>query len=163
VEDAEKTFAQIVRTLDYPMVVVTAASDSGPAGCLVGFHTQCSIDPPRYLVCLSDKNRTERVASEVDALAVHFLAADALELARVFGELTTDEADTFSQCRWRAGPRGAPILDGCGRWVVGAILQRRPLGDHVAYLLQPIAAHDSGSGPELMFQQVRDLDPGHPP
>jgi flavin reductase (DIM6/NTAB) family NADH-FMN oxidoreductase RutF len=154
-------FAQIVSTLDYPMVVVTAESDDGPAGCLVGFSTQCSIDPPRYFVCLSDKNRTERVASRADALAVHFLAADAVDLARLFGEQTTDETDTFSRCRWRPGPGRAPILDDCGRWFVGAILDRRPLGDHVGFLLEPIAAHDADPGPGLMFRQVSDLDPGH--
>lgn len=157
-------FAHIVRRLDYPMVVVTAQSDDGPAGCLVGFSTQCSIDPPRYLVCLSEKNRTERVASRVDVLAVHFLAANAVDLARVFGEQTTDETDTFSRCRWRSGPGGAPILDDCRWWFVGAILKRRPLGDHVGFLLEPIAGQDAdpGPGPGLMFQQVEGLDPGHP-
>lgn len=161
VSGAEDAFTRIVSDLNYPMSVVTAQSAEGPAGCLVGFGTQCSIDPPRYLACLSDKNRTQRVASRAEVLAVHFLAADALELASVFGEETTDDADTFSRCGWRPGPRGAPILDACGRWFVGEILERRPLGDHVGYLLQPIAAHDAGSGPGLMFQQVRDLDPGH--
>jgi flavin reductase (DIM6/NTAB) family NADH-FMN oxidoreductase RutF len=160
---AEKTFPKIMTELDYPMVVVTANAEEGPAGCLVGFGTQCSIDPPRYLVCLSDKNRTERVASHTDVLAVHFLAAGDLELARIFGEQTTDDTDTFALCGWYPGPRGAPILDGCGRWFVGAILDRRPLGDHVAYLLEPIAVTDAAAGPGLMFQQVKDLDPGHQP
>jgi flavin reductase (DIM6/NTAB) family NADH-FMN oxidoreductase RutF len=160
---AEEAFPRIMTALDYPMVVVTARAEEGPAGCLVGFATQCSIHPPRYLVCLSDKNRTERVASHADALAVHFLAAGDVELARIFGEQTTDDADTFSHWPWRPGPRGAPILDGCGRWFVGAILERRPLGDHVAYVLGPLAVADAASGPGLMFQQVKDLDPGHPP
>lgn len=162
-EGTEQTLAGIVSGLDYPMVVVTAQSQDGPAGCLVGFTTQCSIHPPRYLVCLSDKNRTEHVASQADVLAVHFLAADAIELARTFGEQTTDDTDTFSRCQWHAGPRGAPILAACGQWFVGLILERRPLGDHVAYVLQPIAANDSGPGAGLMFQQVKDLDPGHLP
>lgn len=160
---AEEAFPGIMTELDYPMVIVTARAEEGPAGCLVGFGTQCSIDPPRYLVCLSDKNRTERVASNANALAVHFLAADDLELARAFGEQTTDEADTFARWRWREGPGGAPILDACPRWFVGAILDRRPLGDHVAYVLEPIAVADGPPGPGLMFQQVKDLDPGHAP
>jgi flavin reductase (DIM6/NTAB) family NADH-FMN oxidoreductase RutF len=159
----DETFPRIMTALDYPMVVVTAQAQDGPAGCLVGFGTQCSIDPPRYLVCLSDKNRTERVASHADVLAVHFLAAGDLELARTFGEQTTDDADTFARCGWHTGPRGAPILDACGRWFVGVILDRRPLGDHVAYLLEPVVVTDAASGPGLMFQQVKDLEPGHPP
>ena len=124
-ERPEETFVQIVSRLDYPMVVVTARSDDGPAGCLVGFVTQCSIHPPRYLVCLSDANRTERIAARADVLAVHFLAARDVDLARMFGEDTTDETDTFSRCRWHPGPGGAPILDDCGRWLVGTIFERQ--------------------------------------
>ena len=55
-------FAAITGRPDYPMVIMTADAGDGPAGCLVGFSTQGSIHPPRHLVCLSDKNRTERVA-----------------------------------------------------------------------------------------------------
>ena len=162
VASPEETVIRIVSRLDYPMVVVTARSDDGPSGCLVGFVTQCSIRPPRYLVCLSDKNRTQRIAARADVLAVHFLAAVDLELARTFGEDTTDETDTFSRCRWHPGPGGVPILDDCGRWLAGTILERRPLGDHVAYVLEPIAARCTEAAPGLMFQQVNDLDPGHP-
>jgi hypothetical protein len=60
-----------VARLDYPMFVVTVA-DAGTgerAGCLVGFATQCSINPFRFLVCLSRANRTHRVASRSEVLA----------------------------------------------------------------------------------------------
>jgi flavin reductase (DIM6/NTAB) family NADH-FMN oxidoreductase RutF len=157
------TFAAITRGLDYPMLVVTADAGDGPAGCLVGFSTQCSIHPPRYLVCLSDKNRTERIASQADALAVHFLAADQLDLAKAFGGETTDEDDTFARCRWHPGPSNAPILDECGRWLVGRIVERRPLGDHVGFVLDPIAAHDEGAERPLLFSQVKEVAPGHQP
>lgn len=162
-DSAQQAFIELTSALDYPMIVVTAQGDDGPAGCLVGFSTQCSIDPPRYLVCLSDKNRTERVASAADVLAVHFLGADAMELARLFGEQTTDETDTFSRCRWRAGPGEVPILEDCGRWFVGRIRERRTLGDHVGFVLEPIEARVDGPATGLSFQQVKDLDPGHQP
>jgi flavin reductase (DIM6/NTAB) family NADH-FMN oxidoreductase RutF len=163
VDNAEEAFIEITTGLDYPMLIATARAKTGPAGCLVGFSTQCSMDPPRYLVCLSDKNRTERVASATDMLAVHFLSADAMELARLFGEETTDEQDTFSRCNWHPGPHEVPILDDCARWFVGRILDRQSLGDHVGFLLEPIAAHHAEPERGLSFQQVKDLDPGHVP
>lgn len=162
-DSALRAFVNLTSLLDYPMIVVTARDDAGPAGCLVGFSTQCSIDPPRYLVCLSDKNRTERTASHAEVLAVHFLGRHALELARLFGEETTDETDTFARCRWHAGPAGVPILDDCDRWFVGSILQRQTLGDHVGFILEPIEACADGRETQLSFQQVKDLDPGHEP
>src|SRR5215208_8451384 len=72
---------ELISELDYPMFIVTAASGDERAGCLVGFATQCSIHPPRFLVCLSDKNRTFRVAQGADLLAVHFVPASAHGLA----------------------------------------------------------------------------------
>jgi flavin reductase (DIM6/NTAB) family NADH-FMN oxidoreductase RutF len=162
-ESAEQAFVKITAALDYPMLIVTARGDDGPAGCLVGFSTQCSVDPPRYLVCLSDKNRTQRIASQTDVLAVHFLEDEAMELARLFGEQTTDETDTFSRCQWHAGPSEVPILTDCGRWFVGKILERQTLGDHVGFVLEPIEARVQGPGKGLSFQQVKHLDPGHQP
>ncbi|HEX8931084.1 MAG TPA: flavin reductase, partial [Actinomycetota bacterium] len=42
---------RLVDRLDYPMLIVTAETDGERAGCLVGFATQCSIEPPRFLLC----------------------------------------------------------------------------------------------------------------
>ncbi|HEY3729307.1 MAG TPA: flavin reductase family protein [Solirubrobacteraceae bacterium] len=158
---ATKIFTELTGRLDYPMLVVTAAASDELAGCLVGFSTQCSIDPARFLVCISDKNRTFELAQRSDALAVHFLGADAADLARLFGGQTGDELDKFSRCRWHAGPHGLPIIDRCDRWFAGRILDRRELGDHWGYLLEPFAAQDAGGGDNLAFSQVKQLTPGH--
>src|SRR2546423_12427951 len=101
-----QTFVQLAGKLDYPMLVVTVTAAGERAGCLVGFSTQCSIDPARFMVCLSDKNRTFRLAQHADALAVHFLPVTGIDLARLFGSETDDEVDKFSRCRWHEGPRG---------------------------------------------------------
>jgi flavin reductase (DIM6/NTAB) family NADH-FMN oxidoreductase RutF len=158
---SDEAFAEIVGDLEYPMLIVTAVAGAERAGCLVGFATQCSIAPARFLVCLSDKNRTFRVAQRSEALAVHFLPASAVHLAELFGSRTGDELDKFEHDRWHAGPRGLPILDECDRWFAGTILERRPLGDHWGYLLAPFEAHSFGSGARLDFSQVKHLDPGH--
>jgi flavin reductase (DIM6/NTAB) family NADH-FMN oxidoreductase RutF len=160
--------AEITRALDYPMFVVTArAGEQGEhlAGCLVGFASQCSIDPPRFMIWISKQNRTFRVALEAVTLAVHLLAADQKDLAELFGGTTGDEDDKFSCCRWHAGPGGTAILDDCAGWFVGVVLARHDGGDHVGFLVQPThahaAAHDDWPG-QLGFQMVRDINPGHP-
>ena len=104
----QEIFIEMTGRLDYPMLLVTTVADGERAGCLVGFSTQCSIDPPRFIACLSDKNRTQRVASRADALAVHFLPAGATGLARLFGSETGDDVDKFAQCRWHTGPSAYP-------------------------------------------------------
>ena len=159
---ADEEFNAFVAELEYPMYVVTAAAGGERDGCLVGFATQCSIHPPRFLVCLSVKNRTLRIAAATPVLAVHLVAADQHDLAELFGSETADEVDKLAQWPWREGPGGVPILEGVGNLFVGRVLARFDLGDHVGHLLQPIAARHEGDAEALGFQEARDIDAGHP-
>jgi len=158
-------FQDIVGRLDYPMLVVTAVAGTGAdperSGCLVGFSTQCSLDPPLYAVWISQANRTHEVAAASDHLVLHFLSEAERHLAELFGQETGDEVDKFSHCAWRPGPGGVPILEGCSNWVVGRVLDRRDSGDHTLMVVEPIEAHSSPFTP-LGFQAVRSLEPGHP-
>ncbi|MEX0426910.1 flavin reductase family protein [Nocardioides sp. DS6] len=158
-------FDAFVEGLDYPVFVVTAYDGHERAGCLVGFATQASIDPPRLLVCLSEANHTLRVAERADLLAVHLLGADDHPLAARFGGETGDEVDKFADVRWHPGPGGVPLLDDLPRYVVGRVLERLPLGDHVGHLLAPVAEHTDEqreSDETLTYQGVDDVEPGHP-
>ncbi|WP_127783879.1 flavin reductase family protein [Rhodococcus sp. X156] len=160
--DGGAAFETLVGQLNYPMFVVTTAVAGHRSGCLVGFATQVSIEPRRFLVGLSNKNHTYRVAAEATHLAVHVLSPADRELARLFGSTTGDEVDKFADCAWHEGPEGLPILDGATAWFSGRILERLPLGDHVAHLLEP----ESGSvaeeiGELVTFGDVKDLEPGH--
>jgi flavin reductase (DIM6/NTAB) family NADH-FMN oxidoreductase RutF len=147
--------------LDYPMFIVTAAAGGERAGCLVGFATQCSIDPLRFIVCLSDKNRTFRVAREASLLVVHLVPEGADELAELFGSQTGDSVDKFARCAWTPGPEGTPVLDDCGNWFAGRILERLDVGDHRAFVLEPLrGADDPGEG-AFTFQEAKWIDPGH--
>jgi flavin reductase (DIM6/NTAB) family NADH-FMN oxidoreductase RutF len=157
------TFARIMVGLEVPMFLVTTVADGQPEGCLIGFGTQCSIDPPRFMVCLSDKNRTTRAAVRAEALAVHLIPRRAAQLAELFGGETGDELDKFERCRWHPGPAGLPILEDCDRWFAGWILDRGPCGDHIAFQLEVFAAFDGGDGPVVGFHEVQDLEPGHDP
>jgi flavin reductase (DIM6/NTAB) family NADH-FMN oxidoreductase RutF len=159
---AVEVFERLVAGLDYPMFIVTAAVGEERAGCLVGFVTQASIDPPRLFVLLSKANETLQVAVRADVLVAHFLGADDKPLAELFGEESGDWTDKFDRCEWRAGPGGTPILAGVRGWVAGRVLERLDAGDHVGHLLEPIDAGESDEQAPLMYQQVRDLDPGHP-
>jgi flavin reductase (DIM6/NTAB) family NADH-FMN oxidoreductase RutF len=162
--DLRDTFVGLTLDLDYPMLIVTTVDEEERSGCLVGFSTQCSIDPPRYLVCLSDKNHTTGVAARATALAVHFVPRSARDLAELFGSETEDKTDKFEHCDWHPGPEGLPLLNRCERWFAGRILERRRLGDHIGHLLEPFAAANGGDGAAtLMFSEVKSIDPGHEP
>jgi flavin reductase (DIM6/NTAB) family NADH-FMN oxidoreductase RutF len=156
-------FDAFVDGLDYPMFVVTTTDGAERSGCLVGFTTQASIDPPRFLVCLSEKNHTFRVARGATWLAVHRLGGDQHGLAEVFGGETGDDGDKFAQVRWQSGPGGLPLLVDCPAYVVGRVLERHTLGDHTGFLLEPVAIDALAEEPDpLTLDDVADVDPGHP-
>jgi flavin reductase (DIM6/NTAB) family NADH-FMN oxidoreductase RutF len=161
--DPTPTFLDLAGSLDYPLFIVTAGKEDRREGCVIGFATQCSFDPPRFLACLSRENRTYRLALVADALAVHLIPRARRDLAELFGGETGDDIDKFDRCAWQPGPHGLPILDDCPSWFAGTIEARLNLGDHVGFLLAPIKARYAEGVEIVFFQSVKDaIDPGHP-
>ena len=85
--------------LDYTMFVVTTQADGEMSGCLVGFATQTSMHPPRFLAGISRVNHTCGVAARSDYLAVHVVERRHIGLARLFGGQTGDQVNKFDHCR----------------------------------------------------------------
>jgi len=161
--DPSATFLELAGSLDYPLFIVTAAEGERREGCVIGFATQCSFHPARFLACLSRENRTYRFALGVDVLAVHLVPRARAGLAELFGGETGDDIDKFARCAWHPGPRGLPILDGCTSWFAGAICERLDLGDHVGFLLEPLEVQFAPGEEIVYFQAVKDaIEPGHP-
>ncbi|MHA7664193.1 flavin reductase family protein [Mycolicibacterium sp. HS_4_1] len=131
---SSSAFDDFVDLLDYPMFVVTARADGRMGGCLVGFATQASIDPPRFLVGLSRQNHTTSIARAATHLAVHVLLREDVPLAELFGGETVRRRD-------RAEIRH---------------------GDHVGHLLVPVTGSAANTGRRpVYFTDVKDLSPGH--
>ena len=136
------------------MFIATVPGD----GCLIGFATQCSVDPVRFIACLSNKNRTYRLARDAEYMAVHVVPEDRRDLAKLFGGETGDEVDKLAQVETRDGPGGVPLIAGCP-YLVGRVMQQLDLGDHVVFVLDVIETE--GSAEAITFQRVRAIDPGH--
>jgi flavin reductase (DIM6/NTAB) family NADH-FMN oxidoreductase RutF len=158
---AEETFQRLVAQLDYPMFIATVAVGGELSGCLIGFATQSSIHPPRFLAGISDKNHTFRVAQSADSMAIHLVPEDAADLAELFGGETGDEIDKFARCEWRHGPEGVPLLDRCPNRFVGRIVERFDFGDHVGMVLEPFFAEADDHSAQLGFHRAKRIDPGH--
>ena len=155
-------FDALVSRLDPAMVVVTTAQGGERSGCLVGFHTQSSIEPRRYSLWLSRANHTYRVALLASHLAVHALTADDRDVADHFGSLTGDDVDKFAGLAWTTGPAGVPLLDRCPhRMVVRRVTLVDDGGDHVCFVTEPVAAESGGPFRPLRLHGAADIDPGH--
>jgi flavin reductase (DIM6/NTAB) family NADH-FMN oxidoreductase RutF len=161
----DEAFDRLVDPNDPAMVIVTTAVGERRSGCLVGFHSQASIEPRRYVVWISKVNHTAELARSAEHVAVHFLTDDDHDLAELFGGHTSDDIDKFERCDWSPGPGGVPLLTRCDRRLVGrAVARFSDGGDHMAVVLEPVSA-ETGAGDSsrpLRLHQVDDIDAGHP-
>lgn len=153
----------LFRSINPPLIVVTTASGGQTAGCVAGFHTQCSIDPVRYAVWLSKANHTYRVVLFATHVAVHFLDATDHGIAELFGGSSGDDVDKFADIAWSAGPGAVPLLDACPNRIV---LRRTTVwddgGDHVCVIGEPVDASVGARPLTLMrVMDADDIDSGH--
>ena len=155
-------FDGLVGDTDPAMVIVTAAHEGERAGCLVGFHSQASIEPRRYCLWLSKANHTTRVALRTTHLAVHPLSVDDGDLAELFGTTTGDEVDKLARCEWVPSDEGPPLLtDVPGRMVVRRVTLLDEGGDHLCVVTEPVRVDGVGPATPLRLSDVRHLAPGH--
>ena len=146
-----------------PYFVITVRSpDADMSGCLAGFVTQCSIEPPNFLVCISKVNHTLAVAERSAGMGLHLLGADQVDLARLFGEETGDLVDKFASVDWRLGSTGAPLLVDAAVSMEGQILGHFSVGDHEAFLMRGVRSVAGGHSGLLTFRSSPRLEPGHP-
>jgi flavin reductase (DIM6/NTAB) family NADH-FMN oxidoreductase RutF len=155
-------FGPIAESLNAGLIVLTAAYRGERSGCLVGFHTQCSIDPPRYAVWLSKLNHTYRVAAVADHVAIHFLGRHDRDLAELFGGTTGDTRDKFEDVDWVEGPHGVPLLSRCQTRVVARRASYIDDGsDHVCMVCEPLEIESQLFEPFRLLDAV-GIEPGHP-
>lgn len=157
---AEDPFDGLMAALDPPLIVLTTVAEDEPAGCLVGFHGQASIDPARYCLFLSKANHTYRVSLRADHFAAHFLTTADLPLAERFG--TRSGADKFADLDVRPDEHGVPILDACPhRLLLDRLTVVDDGGDHVCITTRVRRAHHDGPFTPLRVSDADHLDPGH--
>jgi flavin reductase (DIM6/NTAB) family NADH-FMN oxidoreductase RutF len=161
--DPARDLAPFFERVDYAYYVLTVrAPDDEMSGCLAGFVTQCSIDPPNFVACISNLNHTLGVAVRSSAMGLHLLGEDQLEMARLFGEETGDAVDKFADVDWRIGTTGAPLLADVSLALEGTILGHFSVGDHEAFLVRALRAV-GGPGRGLLTHRTSPrLHPGHP-
>jgi flavin reductase (DIM6/NTAB) family NADH-FMN oxidoreductase RutF len=154
----------LLRSMNAPLIVLTAAANDQTAGCVVGFHSQCSIEPVRYALWVSKANYTFRVAMFATHLAIHFLDVTDHELAAWFGGTSGDEVDKLASVGWSPGPAGVPLLDGCpNRLVLRRTTAWDDGCDHVCLVGEPVDV-SIGDQPitPMRLTDADDIDAGHP-
>ncbi len=117
----------------YPtgVAVVTANTDDGPAGMVVGTFSSVSLDPPLVAFFPTRSSGSFAHLRTAETFCVNVLASDQEPLCR---QLATGGAGKFGGVEWRPGPLGSPILDDAVVWVECTYEDIREAGDHYIVL-----------------------------
>ena len=153
--DPTAVFNELMGRIDHPMVVVTTAAGHARAGCLVGFHSQCGMEPPLYAIWLSKANHTYRIGALADTFAVHFLGPDDRAAGRAVRHHLRRRQRQVRAVRLGARPRRRAAA----RRVENRFVGRRtalvdPGSDHVCVVLSPVDASTGTDGP-LWYERGR--------
>ena len=122
------------------VTVVTTDDDGTPRGLAVNAFSSISLDPPMVLVCVQRSSATHPALHRASHLGISILAADQLDVAKVFAAKGDDK---FAAISWTPGAHGAPLIDGaCARLEV-EIGQRLEAGSHTVFTGRVVSArHD---------------------
>lgn len=160
---SDDAFESLMSSIDAPLVIVTTAVEDERAGCLVGFHSQSSIDSEQYSVWLSKANHTYLLGLRARHLAVHFLTSADLALAEVFGTQCSAETDKFAGLDVDTDDHGIPLLRACpNRLVLERLAVLDDGGDHVCLTTRVVSARSEGGFTPLRVSDAEHLEPSHP-
>ena len=150
----EATFRSVFRDHAARVAVVTAVSEPGarPVGFTATSLVSVSVRPPMVSFTLARGSGAWAVLGSSDRVAVHLLADDQADVARIFA---TTGLDKFAAVPWTPGPSGEALLDGCGGYLLGRITDRVHAGDNVMVLAEVDDAWVARAGAPLLYHNGR--------
>ncbi|MFD4604605.1 flavin reductase [Streptomyces sp. NPDC058464] len=122
------------------VTVVTTDDDGMPRGLACNAFSSISLDPPMVLVCVQRGSATHPALHRASHLGISVLAADQLDVAKVFAAKGDDK---FARISWTPGAFGAPLIDGSCAQLEVEIGERLEAGSHTVFTGRVVSArHD---------------------
>ena len=139
------------------VTVITALTDSGPAGLSANAVSSLSLDPQLMLACVDRGSRTLRALEEAGRFGVNLLEAGNDELAASFARKLPIE-EKWQGVSWRESA-GIPLLDAAIVWIGCVLRDVISGGDHVIVTGEVLAVSERDGNPLLFHAGAyRPLD-----
>jgi len=136
----------------YPTGVcaITAMSEQGPRGMVVGSFTSVSLDPLLVAFMPARISQSWAQIAAIGRFCVNVLAHGQMEVCRALSSRATDK---FESIRYRLSDSGQPIIEGAIAWIDCELYAVHDAGDHhiVVGAVQAMATGELGA--PLLFHQ----------
>jgi flavin reductase (DIM6/NTAB) family NADH-FMN oxidoreductase RutF len=132
------------------LTVVTAATETGPAGFTCQSFSSLSLDPALVTFSPARSSSTWPLLRKAGRFTVNILPAESQHLAAQFARSGTDK---FAGVEFSASPLGNPVLDQALAWVDCELHEEYNGGDHTIAVgaVRALGARD-GAQPLLFFK-----------
>jgi len=149
----------VLRRVDPPLWVVTAAAGGRRGGLVATFVSEASIVPeaPRVVVGLARQHHTWDLVEASGAFALHLITADRLAWVWRFGLGRGRDRDKLAGLETRRAATGAPVLEGALGWLDCRVEARLDTGDRTVYLAAVEAGELEGDGEPLTVSRMLAL------
>jgi len=119
---------------------ITAVTGVGPDGVLaaitVNSFASVSLDPMQVLFCIGHRSSAYGTLTAAERVAIHVLADDQEEVARLLATAGLSGADRLADLDWTPGRCGEPLLAGTAARFAGPVVQRVDSGDHGIFVVE---------------------------
>ncbi len=109
------------------VVIVSAQTESGPAGFTCQAFGSFSLEPPSVFFAAARSSTSWGRIRGAAVVAISVLSVDQSDLARLFA---TTGVDKFAAVPWDSGPHGSPLVTGAIAHFEGVVRSARDYGDH---------------------------------
>ncbi|MEY4130892.1 MAG: hypothetical protein RLZZ31_1016 [Actinomycetota bacterium] len=102
-------YRQVLGHFPTGVTVVTAMTESGPAGMAIGSFASLSLDPAQILFCPGKTSGSWAKIRTASSFCVNILGEDQEDVSRVFASKVDDK---FAEIGWKKSANGAPQING---------------------------------------------------
>jgi len=126
-------FRHVMSLSPTPVTIVTADTDEGPQGIVIGSFVSVSLEPPLVGFFVGKWTRMWQPMNDAKAYCVNILAENQSQLSKLF---ITHDVDRFAEADWDQAGNGAPGLAGVVAWIEANLFSITDAGDHDLVLLE---------------------------
>ncbi len=156
-EAKEQLFKEALGNYPTGVTIVTTMNEEGiPFGLTVNSFASVSLDPALILWSIDHSSLSLEAFTKGKKFAVHILAADQVETAKIFA-FSKDEK--FSQCSWQKSDYGLPIVKGAFSVFQCEVYQKVKAGDHTILIGKVLDIEIEDRDPMLYHRRKFGLIP----
>lgn len=153
------------RVLSYGLYLISSASSTERAGCVVNTFAQVTSKPAQASIAINKDNHTTSVIREAGRFCAAVLDESApMELIGTFGFKTSTETDKFADVEFATDAAGIPYVAEhvCARFSV-RVTDEIDLGSHVLFIGEVEESEPLGSEAPMTYAYYHKVKGGKTP